>query len=118
MPVVRDAGQTRVDRQQEQEELQGRPQQPGSAPRQPSLKVKLRGKTNALFRAQKNGGNICYCDLIFVDTQSQFPSLSLLPAPSRCEELLMYVYGIYLVRLYLLVQTDAKLTTLLHQCVI
>lgn len=41
VPVVWDAGQPRVDRQQNQEELQRRPQQPSSTPRQPRLQVKL-----------------------------------------------------------------------------
>lgn len=42
VPVVWDAGQARVDGQQNQEELQRRPQQPSPTPRQPRLQVKLR----------------------------------------------------------------------------
>lgn len=41
MPVVRNAGQPGVDGQQNQEELQRRPQQPSPPPCQPSLQVKL-----------------------------------------------------------------------------
>lgn len=41
VPVVRDAGQPCVDCQQNQEELQCRPQQPSPTPCQPRLQVKL-----------------------------------------------------------------------------
>ena len=41
VPVVWDAGQARVDGQQNQEELQCRPQQPSPTPRQPRLQVEL-----------------------------------------------------------------------------
>lgn len=44
VPVVGDAGQTCVDCQQNQEELDGRPQQPSPTPCQPRLQVKLHGK--------------------------------------------------------------------------
>ena len=49
VPVVGDAGQACVDRQQNQEELHRRPQQPSSTPRQPGLQVKLHHKNKTVL---------------------------------------------------------------------
>lgn len=53
MPVVRNAGQPGVDGQQNQEELQRRPQQPSPPPCQPRLQVKLGGKNRKKEKENK-----------------------------------------------------------------